>query len=238
MPHNGNNVIVSADYSQIELRLLASLSGDPALIKAFADNKDIHSITAAGILKMPLENVGERERNIAKGVNFGIVYGITPFGLSDRLKISQSEAKEFIDSYFRSFPKVKDFQNGTLDYARKHGFTKTLTGRIRYIDGINSRNGTTRRNAERVALNAPIQGLAADLIKIAMIKCHNYISEHNLSSKMILQIHDELLFEVPKNELEEILENVPLLMESSLQMNVPLKVEIGYGPDWMDLKYS
>lgn len=234
---NEDYEIIAADYSQVELRLLAALSGDENMIRSFAEDQDIHSITAARILKMPPEAVTEKERNIAKGVNFGVVYGITPFGLSDRLKISQQEAREFISNYFLAFPQVKEFQEKTLQFARENGYTQTLTGRIRYIEGINSRNGTTRKNAERVALNAPIQGLAADLIKIAMIRCEKYIRENNLQSRMILQIHDELLFEAHKDEFPEFMMSVKAIMEGALSLQVPLKVEIGHGEDWMDLQY-
>ncbi len=229
--------IISADYSQIELRLLASLSGDKQMIQSFADGLDIHSITASKILKMPMDAVTEKERGIAKGVNFGVVYGITPFGLSDRLKISQTEAKEFIENYFKAFPQVKAFQEQTLEFARENGFTRTGLGRIRYIDGINSRNGTTRKNAERVALNAPIQGLAADLIKIAMIRCSEYLQENKLKSRMILQIHDELLFEAHQEERHVFLGTIREIMENALDLQIPLKVEVGFGPDWMDQTY-
>lgn len=231
-------ILLAADYSQVELRLLAALSGDEALTEAFRDDKDIHAITAAAVFKIPEDAVTNDMRNMAKGVNFGIVYGITPFGLAERLRISQTEAKEFIENYFKSFPGVKRFQLETLEFARRYGFTKTLSGRIRFIDGINSRNGTNRKNAERVALNAPIQGLAADLIKKAMINCYNWIHENMVPAQMVLQVHDELVFELEKKDLTLVKNGVREAMETALDLSVPLKVDIGIGLNWLELDYD
>lgn len=236
IPENEDFLILSADYSQIELRLLAGLSKDEGLAKAFASNEDVHTITAAKVFNVAESEVSDDMRSKAKMVNYGIAYGISAFGLSQRLKISVSEGKYIIDHYFIKFPGINQFIENTIKEARENGFTETITGRKRYIEGINSRNGTERKAAERIAINAPIQGLAADLIKISMIDIDKEFQKRKLKSKMILQVHDELVFEVFKPELKIVTDIVKKKMEKAIDINVPIEVNIGVGKNWLELE--
>jgi len=227
-------LIFSADYSQIELRLIAHLSQDEKMINAFNNNEDIHSTTAAKINKLPLDQVTEEMRRQAKTANFGIIYGISAFGLSQRLSIPRTDAKNLIDNYFITFPSVKEYMDNSIKYARDNGVVKTIFGRKRYLPDINSRNSLIRGNAERNAINAPIQGSAADIIKIAMINIHKQLKTNSLVSKMILQVHDELVFDVYKPELEKIKEIIVREMENAVKISVPLIVDSGTGYNWLE----
>lgn len=227
-------VFLSADYSQIELRVMAHVSEDPGLIASFNSGFDFHQDTASKIFKVPTEDVTKEMRSKAKTANFGILYGISAYGLADRLSISKSEAKEMIDSYFEAFPKVYDYLEATKQFAHDHEYVETLFGRRRFIQDINSRNGSLRQNAERNAINAPIQGTAADIIKIAMINIQREIEKRELQSRMIIQVHDELNFNVIKSEEEIMREIVKKEMESAFEMRVPLKVELSVATNWLD----
>lgn len=226
-------LFVSSDYSQIELRIMAHLSGDKNMTEAFNKGQDIHAATAAKIYKVPLEEVTGDMRRKAKTANFGIIYGITPFGLSERLTISRTEAKELIDGYFDTFPQVKQYMDESISRARDKGFVETLLGRKRYLVDINSRNAVVRGYAERNAINAPIQGSAADIIKIAMIRIFNRLQEEKLQSKMILQVHDELNFNVFPDELGKVKAIVTEEMENACRLSIPLKTDIGVGENWL-----
>lgn len=227
-----NSLIVSADYSQIELRIVAAICKDERMIEAFKSGRDIHTAMAAQIYNVPITEVTQLMRRNAKTVNFGILYGMSAFGLADRLHIPQKEARELIENYFSSFPKIDEYLDNTLQFARDKGYVETLFGRRRYIRDINSANGILRKASERNAINAPIQGTAADLIKLAMIRIYNALKERKLKSKMILQVHDELVFDVPMEELEEVKKVVVDLMTHVLDLNVPLSVEISEGKNW------
>ncbi len=226
-------IFVSSDYSQIELRIMAHLSGDENMIEAFNKGQDIHSATASKIFKIPLNDVDSDMRRKAKTANFGIIYGITPFGLSERLTIPRSEAKDIIDEYFETFSGVKNYMDKSIEKAREHSYVETVYGRKRYLPDIYSRNATVRGFAERNAINAPIQGSAADIIKVAMVRIYNRLEKENMKSKMILQVHDELNFNVVPEELEYIRMMVVEEMENSYKMSVPLKTEIGVGENWL-----
>lgn len=233
VPRDENHVLLSADYSQIELRLMAAFSGDESMLEAFNTGRDIHSTTAAKIFKLPLDEVTSDMRRKAKTANFGIIYGISAFGLAQRLAIPRSEAKEIIDSYFEEFPAVKQYMDGAIEKARKNEFVETILGRRRYLRDINSRNMTMRNFAERNAINAPLQGSAADLIKVAMIHVHEWMKKENLQSKMILQVHDELVFDAHIDEVEILKANIPGLMTNAIKLAVPIEVEVGVGTDWL-----
>ncbi|MFA6355739.1 MAG: DNA polymerase I [Candidatus Omnitrophota bacterium] len=226
--------ILTADYSQIELRILAHFSGDRELLKAFEGGRDVHAHTASLIFGVKEGDVTPEMRSIAKTVNFGIIYGMSPFGLSKELKIEISKAKEFIDAYFEKYGSVKVFLEGLVEGARQDGYVTTILNRRRYIPEISSKNNSVRQFAERAAINAPIQGSAADLIKIAMINIHNVIREKKLKSKMILQVHDELIFEVPPEEVEEMKKLVKTRMEDVVKLNVPVKVQVKAGGNWLE----
>lgn len=228
--------LVSCDYSQIELRILAHLSGDDNLIEAFKNGADIHKATASLIYGISQEEITDSMREMAKRVNFGIVYGLTSYGLSRDLGISLDEAQRFIDAYFLKYPKVKDYINRQIDRARKNGFVTTILDRRRYLPEINNKNQSIRQLAERQAVNTPIQGSASDLIKMAMIQIHRQFIRKGLSSLMIMQIHDELVFDVPKVELKEIIEIVRDGMENVLKLDVPIKVDIKIGNNWLDME--
>jgi DNA polymerase-1 len=229
------HVFFSADYSQIELRIMAHLSKDKNMIDAFIKNKeDIHRATAAKIFKVDEDKVNTEMRSKAKTANFGIIYGISAFGLSQRLNISRSDAKELIDSYFESFPGVKAFMDKSIEIARKNEYVETILGRRRYLPDINSRNAVVRGFAERNAINAPIQGSAADIIKIAMINIYTNFLHKNLKSEMILQVHDELNFNVLKSELEVVKEIVITEMQNAISLSVPLVVSYGLGSNWLE----
>ena len=224
----------SADYSQIELRVMAHLSGDENMIEAFRSGHDIHAATAAKIYKRAIDEVERDQRTKAKRANFGIIYGITVFGLAERLEISRDEAKQLIEGYFESFPKVKEYMEKAKEEARQNGYVTTLFGRRRYLADINSANATVRGFAERNAINAPIQGTAADIIKVAMIRIHNRFKAENIRSKMILQVHDELNFSVYPEEREQVERIVMEEMEKAFQMQVPLVADSGWGANWLE----
>ncbi len=228
------HILVSADYSQIELRVLAHMSEDPGLIDAFKNSIDIHARTASEIFGVPLDAVTSDMRRAAKVVNFGIVYGMSAYGLSEALSIPPKEAAVYIENYFKKHPGVKRSMEHTVQTARQDGYVTTLLGRIRPVPEITSANAATRQQAERLAINTPIQGTAADLIKIAMVRVSKALQARNLSAKMLLQIHDELLFEVPENELGETRELIALEMEAALDLSVPLKVGFGWGKNWAE----
>ncbi|MBI4383288.1 MAG: DNA polymerase I [Nitrospinae bacterium] len=228
----GDGKLLSADYSQVELRILAHLSGDENLIRAFKHGEDVHARTAAEIFGLPLDRVTEERRRMAKAVNFGIVYGLSAFGLSRGLKISGREAKAFIDQYFALYKKVKIFMEDTVQSARKLGYTATLMNRKRYLPDINSKNKQVREAAERVAINSPVQGSAADLIKLAMIRLFRHFRNAGLQSKMILQVHDELVFECVPDECERVESMVKKEMEEAYPLKVPLVVDAGWGKNW------
>ncbi|MEA4948916.1 MAG: DNA polymerase, partial [Petrimonas sp.] len=225
---------LSADYSQIELRIMAHLSGDKNMIEAFEHGQDIHAATAAKIYKTPIEEVTSDMRRKAKTANFGIIYGISAFGLSERLNISRTEAKELIDGYFTTYPDVKRYMDESIVKARENGYVETVLGRKRFLADINSKNAIVRGYAERNAINAPIQGSAADIIKVAMIRIFNRLEEKQLQSKMILQVHDELNFNVPANELESVKKIVVGEMENAYKLRVPLKTDCGVGENWLE----
>ncbi len=234
IPGHKDGLILSADYSQIELRVMAHISGDESLTEAFRNKEDVHATTAAKVFGVPLSEVSRDMRRKAKEVNFGIMYGIGPFGLATRLEIPQPEAKEIIAKYFERFPKVKQYINDTIDMTRRKGFVQTLLGRRRYLPDINSRNQNIRGNAERQAINMPIQGTAADMIKLAMIRIDESIRRNQLQSSMILQVHDELVFEIRKNEEEKMRKLVQEYMEKAMELQVPIEVEIGVGASWLE----
>jgi len=236
IPSKKDHVILAADYSQIELRILAHISKDPGLMEAFKEDKDIHTKTAMDVFHVAEEEVTSLMRRHAKAVNFGIVYGISDYGLSQNLNITRKEAKEFIDRYFESFPGVKRFMEDIVKQAKQDGYVTTLLNRRRYLPEINSRNFNLRSFAERTAMNTPIQGTAADIIKKAMIDMNQRLKEEELSSTLLLQVHDELIFEVPENEIEKMMVIVPEVMERAMSLNVPLKVDLNYGPTWYDAK--
>ena len=229
-------VFTDADYSQIELRLLAHMSGDETLINAYREDKDIHRITASKVFKTPLEEVTPRQRSNAKAVNFGIVYGISSFGLSKDLGISRKEAKEYIDEYFKTYPSIKDYLNGLVDNARKDGYSITLYGRRRPVPELASSNFMQRQFGERIAMNSPLQGTAADIIKIAMINVYKRLGQSNLKSKLILQIHDELLIETAPGEEDEVKRILSEEMEGAAKLRVPLEIDIHSGNNWYEAK--
>ena len=234
IPSDEQHTFLSADYSQIELRIMAALSKDEQMIEAFRNNQDIHSITASKIYKIQLEEVTSDMRRKAKTANFGIIYGISAFGLSARLNIPRTEAKELIDGYFENFPEIKIFMDSSIESARNKGFVETIMGRKRYLKDINSNNAVVRGVAERNAINAPIQGSAADVIKIAMVNIWRAMNQQNLKSKMILQVHDELNFDVFVPELEQMKTIVKHEMENAVNIGVPLTVEMNAGDNWLD----
>ena len=229
-----NHTLVSADYSQIELRIIAALSGDPEMVKSFQNGEDIHASTAAKVFNVPLSEVTREQRSHAKTVNFGIIYGVSAFGLSNQTSLSRSESKELIDTYYKTYPTLKKYINDQIEWAREHGYVQTISGRRRYLKDINSQNAVVRGAAERNAVNAPIQGSAADIIKIAMINIHKKLTDENWKSKMLLQVHDELVFDVHNSELDKIKPMIKHEMENAFKMAVPLDVEIGEGHNWLE----
>jgi DNA polymerase I len=233
VPADGH-IFFSADYSQIELRLMAHLSKDKNMIADFLSGNDIHAATASKIFGVEIKDVTREMRSRAKTANFGIIYGISSFGLSERLTIGRKEAKELIDGYFNSYPGVKVYMDESIRKARDLGYVTTMFGRKRYTRDIHSRNQVVRGNAERNAINAPIQGTAADIIKIAMIRIHDQIKRKSLEAKMILQVHDELIFEVLPGELEKLKEMVLIEMAGAADLDVPLKVDWGTGKNWLE----
>jgi DNA polymerase-1 len=231
---NDDYVFMSADYSQIELRIAASFAKDETMIEAFRTKRDIHTTTAAKVFKVEIDQVTPDMRRKAKEVNFGILYGSTAFGLSQNLGIARSEASEIIKSYFQEFPAIKKYMDDSINLAREKEFVETIFGRRRYLRDINSRNVATRGFAERNAINAPIQGSAADIIKIAMVNIHQWLAKEKLKTKMTMQVHDELVFDLHKDEVETVKENVRLLMCSAVKLEVPMEVEVGVGDNWLD----
>ena len=234
IPSREDGVIMSADYSQIELRIMAHLSNDEHLVDAFRHGKDVHAITASKIFRIPPESVTPEQRRIAKTANFGIMYGISAFGLSQRLKISRAEAKKIIEDYFASFPTVSSYIDRAVASVREKGYAETLFGRRRYLPDINSRNATTRSLAERNAINAPIQGTAADIIKKAMINVDRKMKETGMQSRMVLQVHDELVFDALLSEADDLKKLVTEEMENVIQLSIPLTVECNYGKNWLE----
>ena len=231
---NENYVMLSADYSQIELRVIAALSEDPNMISAFNKNLDIHSSTAAKVFNVKLEDVTKEQRSNAKTVNFGIIYGVSAFGLSNQTSLTRSESKLLIESYYDAYPKLKNYISSQINFARENGYVETILGRKRYLRDINSRNAIVRGAAERNAVNAPVQGSAADIIKIAMIKIHEKFQKSNFKSKMLVQVHDELVFEVHKKELEQVKKLIKIEMEQAYSFCVPLKVDMDQGLNWFE----
>jgi DNA polymerase-1 len=229
-----DTTLLSLDYSQIELRIIAHISGDPGMQEAFQQGIDIHTATAAKVWGVAIEDVDKEMRRKAKTVNFGIIYGISAFGLSQRVGISRGEAKEIIENYFKQFGGVKTYMDETVNKARENGYVETILGRRRYMRDINSANAVMRGFAERNAINAPIQGSAADMIKVAMIHIHNWLNDEKLKTRMILQVHDELLFDVPNDELALVEAKIKYLMENSMPLSIPVVVESGTGNNWLE----
>ncbi|AJR03144.1 DNA polymerase I [Siansivirga zeaxanthinifaciens] len=234
IPRNDDYTLLAADYSQIELRIIAALSEEETMIEAFKHGEDIHASTASKVFNVPIGEVTREQRSNAKTVNFGIIYGVSAFGLSNQTDLSRGEAKELIDTYYETYPKLKNYISKQVDFARDHGYVQTVLGRRRYLKDINSRNAVVRAAAERNAVNAPIQGSAADIIKIAMINIYNKLEAGNYKTKMLLQVHDELVFDVYKPELEAISTLIKTEMESAFKLSVPLDVEIGIGDNWLE----
>jgi len=235
VPAEGH-VFMAADYSQIELRILAHLSGDPAFVEAFRRGVDIHRQTAALVFDVLPDEVTPQMRAAAKTINFATIYGIGPFALSRQLGTSVAEARRFIEAYFKRFPGVRRYLDEQIEHAREHGYVETLSGRRRYIPEIHSDNFSVRQFGERAATNAPVQGTAADIIKLAMIDIHSALEASRAKTRMLLQVHDELVFEVPREELDEIRDLVREKMENAFRLDVPLVVEIGVGENWYECK--
>jgi DNA polymerase-1 len=229
-----NHTLISADYSQIELRIIAALSGEENMIAAFQNGEDIHRATAAKVFDVALEEVSREQRSNAKTVNFGIIYGVSAFGLSNQTSLSRSESASLIEAYYKTYPRLRSYINEQIEFAREKGYVQTILGRRRYLKDINSANAVVRGAAERNAVNAPIQGSAADVIKIAMINIHKKLKEENWKSRMLLQVHDELVFDVHNDELEKIQPMIKHEMENAFKMAVPLEVELGLGKDWLE----
>ncbi|MDO6598723.1 DNA polymerase I [Tenacibaculum sp. 1_MG-2023] len=234
IPRDENYVLLAADYSQIELRIIAALSEEETMINAFKNGEDIHASTAAKVFNVPLEEVTREQRSNAKTVNFGIIYGVSAFGLSNQTDLSRGEAKELIDTYYETYPKLKAYMASLVDFAREHGYVETVLKRRRYLKDINSRNAVVKNAAERNAVNAPIQGSAADIIKLAMINIYNRFEKENFKSKMLLQVHDELVFDAHKDELDIIKPIIKEEMENAFKMAVPLDVEMDLGQNWLE----
>jgi DNA polymerase-1 len=233
VPEEGE-IFMSVDYSQIELRIMAHLSGDENMIDAFNNGYDVHAATASKIFKVPIEEVTSDMRRKAKTANFGIIYGISTFGLADRLNIPRAEAKELIDGYFATYPSVKKYMDETIQKAKEKGYVETIYGRKRFLPDINSQNSVVRGYAERNAINAPIQGSAADIIKLAMIHIQQRIDAEQLKTKMTMQVHDELNFSVPEDELEKVKILVVNEMEQVIRLKVPLIADCGTGKNWLE----
>jgi DNA polymerase-1 len=234
IPRDENHILLSADYSQIELRIVASISGDTNMCEAFRLKKDIHTATAAKVFGVNENEVTKEMRYKSKSVNFGIIYGQGAFGLASNLNIPRKEAQDLINNYFKEYGAIKNYMDDTIEFARENGFVKTLLGRKRWLSDINSNNATVRNYAERNAINAPIQGSAADMIKMAMINIYNELKNNNFKTKMLLQVHDELVFDVYKPELEIVKPIIEKLMREALPLNVPVEVGIGVGLNWLE----
>jgi len=225
-------VLVAADYSQVELRIMAHLSKDPGLLDAFSQGKDIHRATAAEIMSVDEADVTSEQRRHAKAVNFGLIYGMSAFGLAKQIDVGRKEAQDYINTYFERYPGVREYMDNTREQAAKQGYVETLFGRRLYLPEINSKNGMRRQAAERTAINAPMQGTAADIIKKAMIHMYQWIQDEADDVKMILQVHDELIFEVPVARLEAVKAKIKEIMENAVQLDVPLVVDAGVGNNW------
>ena len=225
-------MIVSADYSQIELRIMAHLSGDEGMLRAFAAGEDIHRATAAEIFGVPLTEVSSEQRRYAKVINFGLMYGMSVFGLAGNLGVERSAAQMYMEKYFHRFAGVKQFMDDVRQQAKSQGFVETVFGRRLWLPEINSPNGPRRQGAERAAINAPMQGTAADLIKLAMIAVQNWLDTEKLGSRMVMQVHDELVLEVPESELALVKTRLPELMAGVAELRVPLVADVGTGPNW------
>jgi len=234
VPRDENYTLLAADYSQIELRLIAEMSGDKEMKTSFLNGEDIHKATAAKVFNVPLEEVTREQRSNAKTVNFGIIYGVSAFGLSQQTDLSRSEAKELIETYYETYPTLKAYISKQIEFAQEHGYVETLLGRRRYLKNINSRNSIVRAADERNAVNAPIQGTAADIIKIAMINIHEILEKENYKSKMLLQVHDELVFDVHNDELEILKPIIKSAMEDAFKLTIPLTVDLGEGKNWLE----
>ncbi|MFX0555494.1 DNA polymerase I [Maribacter sp. CXY002] len=234
VPKDENHVLLAADYSQIELRIIAALSEEDTMIEAFKNGEDIHTSTASKVFNIPLEEVTREQRSNAKTVNFGIIYGVSAFGLSNQTDLSRAESKELIDMYYKTYPKLRNYMSELVDFARENGYVQTVLGRRRYLKDINGSNAIVRGAAERNAVNAPIQGSAADIIKLAMINIHKKLVKGAYKSKMLLQVHDELVFDIYKPELEELKSIIKSEMENAYKLAVPLDVEIGIGQNWLE----
>ena len=234
IPRDENYVLLAADYSQIELRIIAALSKEETMMKAFQDGEDIHATTAAKVFNVPLEEVTREQRSNAKTVNFGIIYGVSAFGLSNQTDLSRAESKDLIETYYKTYPKLRDYIDEQVEFAREHGYVSTVMGRRRYLKDINASNRMVRSGAERNAVNAPIQGSAADIIKVAMINIQEKLKAGNYKSKMLLQVHDELVFDVHKDELETLKPIIQSEMENAFKLEVPLDVELGVGQNWLE----
>jgi DNA polymerase I len=236
IPGQPGDLLLSADYSQIELRVLAHMTDDPVLVDAFARGEDIHARTAAEVFAIPQADVTANQRRLAKVVNFGLFYGLSDFGLARDTGMSTEEARTFIDAYFRAYNRVREFLEGIKIQAREQGYVETILHRRRYIQDIRSPNRMLRQAAERIAINMPVQGSAADIMKLAMIQLHDYLREQRLASRMILTVHDELVLEVPPGEREELIDVVPGLMAKAYPLSVPLQVDLKLGPNWQDME--
>ncbi|MGB5500453.1 MAG: DNA polymerase I, partial [Maribacter sp.] len=234
VPRDENHTLLAADYSQIELRIIAALSEETTMIEAFKNGEDIHASTASKVFNISLNEVTREQRSNAKTVNFGIIYGVSAFGLSNQTDLSRTEAKELIETYYKTYPKLRNYMSEQIDFARDHGYVQTVLGRRRYLKNINGSNAIVRGAAERNAVNAPIQGSAADIIKIAMINIHKKLSEGGYKTKMLLQVHDELVFDVYKPELDELKILIKSEMENAFKLAVPLDVDLGVGNDWLE----
>ncbi|MCK5441050.1 MAG: DNA polymerase I [Maribacter sp.] len=234
VPRDENHTLLAADYSQIELRIIAALSEETTMIEAFKNGEDIHASTASKVFNVPIDEVTREQRGNAKTVNFGIIYGVSAFGLSNQTDLSRSEAKELIETYYKTYPKLRNFMGEQIDFARDNGYVQTVLGRRRYLKDINAGNQIVRGAAERNAVNAPIQGSAADIIKIAMINIHKKLSDGDYKTKMLLQVHDELVFDVYKPELDELKVLIKSEMENAYKLVVPLDVELGIGNNWLE----
>ncbi|MFC2270737.1 MAG: DNA polymerase, partial [Capnocytophaga ochracea] len=231
---NPDYVLLSADYSQIELRIIAALSEEHTMIDSFLRKEDIHRSTAAKVFHVPLEEVTREQRSHAKTVNFGIIYGVSAFGLSAQTNLSRSESKELIDTYYATYPNLRNYISKQIQFAQEHSYVETVLGRRRYLPDIHSRNQVVRGAAERNAVNAPIQGSAADIIKIAMIRIQHELIRQQLQTRMLLQVHDELVFDVPKTELNIVKPLIKEAMESAFNLAVPLVADLGVGDNWLD----
>ena len=234
IPRGIDYILMAADYSQIELRVIASMSNEKNMIDAFVNNQDIHTMTASKIYNVDPENVTREQRGNAKTVNFGIIYGVSAFGLSQQTDLNRSESKVMIDNYFLNYPGLKKYMSDQIDFARNNGYVETIMGRRRYLQNINSQNNMLRSSSERNAINAPIQGSAADIIKIAMININSELKKQSLKSKMLLQVHDELVFDVHKSEKDQIKDIVKTTMESAVKLKVPLKIDLEFGKNWLE----